>query len=135
MIGDQQRHIQQRVFDLVSVGSATEAIVFAEVLQLIDQVKKEKQRQETQRHQRNGGQHLAVDQAAYGFHGLLLPLTRTARGVRRTRGASLRIQLKCRLANQPRPSSSTPPCRTNRKLPKPIRPRKIQPCPRLSRLL
>jgi hypothetical protein len=51
------------------MSAGIDAVAFAEVLQLVDQVKKEEERQEAQGHQGNGGQDFPVNQAAYGFHG------------------------------------------------------------------
>ena len=73
MAGNQQRDIQQRMPDLIGIVIIADCprSVFAEVLQLINQVKKEKQRQKTNRYKGYRGHHLAVYQASNGFHGFL----------------------------------------------------------------
>ena len=133
MVRHQQANIDQRMPDLVNVTggrqTAGQAIVFAQVLQLIDQVKKEKQRQKAQRNQRDGCQHLTVNQAANRFHAAALM------GFKRERKAERSVQLALRLANHSRPRANTPPCSNSSKPPKLIDPPKIQLCPRLTRLL
>lgn len=124
MIRNQKRHIQQGVPDLVDVVG-NEVAFPAKVLQFIDQVKKQKQGQKTERYQGDRAQYFAINKAANGFQALT-PLSRTESVGRSRRRAGLKTQFELRLTNHRVASRNTPPCKARTKLVKLMRPTKIQ---------
>jgi hypothetical protein len=68
--GNEEAHIQNRVLQLVTL-----VFVFAQGLNLIDQIKKDKQSQKTERHKTHGSNDFAMDQMTNGSHALAPPIT------------------------------------------------------------
>ena len=70
MVGDEQCHIEQCMSNFVHIINAGQTIVAPDVLKLVNQVEKEKQRQKASSYQPNRGEYLAVDESTNSVHGV-----------------------------------------------------------------
>lgn len=132
MIRYQQRYIKQSVAQLVTLLSSRYACYtqrFADVLKLIDQIKKEEKRQKPQRYQSDSARHLFVNKSAYGVH--LAALAFRGERLRAERS----VQFASRLASQAKLASNTPPCRASSRAKKLIFSADTQVMPKLIALL
>jgi hypothetical protein len=127
MAGDQQQHVDQRLH-----GTVVKAVGPADGLQLVDEVEEEEQAQKAERHERDGLQHLRIDQASYRFH---VVGSMWGAGVAAARLRLMRKpQLFWRALSHARLSSNTPPCKVTMKPAMLKRPELIQLCPMFSML-